>query len=1022
MDYVNRISRAGVLAAAVAVGAAVAATPAVSNAAPGASTSSASESGVDSGAAPAVNPTAGATKRANSGRPNRDRAAISPNVAPTRGSMSARTREDSAPSPAAVADQDAPELPTNAGSDSDNPPAGDIEATSTSAIRQVAAAVPAVRPLPAPAEPAPAVRPLPAPAEPATAVAAAVDAMSKLVTSALGPLGPIDGGTHPGLWAVLAFVRRDIGDESVIPGAAAAVETRSAPAPTAATPTSSAPVLSSLLDGIQTFIDNAVSFIQTYVDPPLIRLIVDTWELIFHNPPPATPVQVELNLGQGVTSNPIAFAGTGSTDRDVIYSVPGTGAPGGPVHGTVAIDNSTGTFTYTPNENFTGTDTFSFVVKDTSGIRLLDDLIYPVLDFLGMSDGFTNTATATIFNGVPIQPVADVPAYTDITGNFSMLTYNVSGMPSLDSGAPWTRALNMLDIGSRINAFDVVNVQEDVAYQPLLAANTSFADLTEPSSPTWLGLLGMPFSDGLNSFAQYGMHQVLRFGWSSCTVLCTGTGFVYSRLEIPGGESVDLYNIDTTTELTNDDIAQLSTFIQQTSLGRAVIVSGDFNQLYSDSGQTLSEFATANGLTDAWVQLEYGGIVPPDAETCAYESSCEQTDKIFYRSADPLNFDDPASSPVQLIAQTYANEGLNFRNGNDQDLSSHTPQAVTFSYVVDSIGPSNVDPANWMADLPGISTLPFTQLPIPGTHDSGSYGITASSEWALTGKSDFGILTQLPPLIEKFLVKPIVAGWARTQGMSIAEQFANGNRYVDLRFSYEPDGEIYIEHGLRGQPADEVIDQIAEFAYSHPKEALFINVWGLNNFDANSNAELVAKMESAFGSRMAPSSLGTSATLEDLWAIDKNVIVMYNNSDAVAMNPNLWDISENGAGGPTLWRPWPNVPSAPLLYQGNVDNLASRPSSGIWDLFGEPTENTTNIIMGILLLGPGNERAYMARWHPYLQPWMQVDFKPEVNLVTEDWFQDIGSTSSSYARDVMAAVYETLGSRLASGVSGSSVG
>jgi hypothetical protein len=913
-----------------------------------------------------------------------------------------------APRLAAVPGQnDAPDLPTATGGTT--PSASDTEATGSSAsavvIRESSAAT--------------AARTLPAPAQPATAIAAVADALSKLITGALGPLGPIDGGTHPGLWAMLAFSRRELGNEPAVPSAAAAVVTQSATTQTAATATTAVPVLSSLLDSISTFIDNTVAFIQTYVDPPLLRFVVDTWELIFNNPPPVTPLQVELDLEQGASSVPIAFAGTGSEDRAVVYSVPAKGAPGGPAHGTVAIDNSTGTFTYTPTENFTGTDTFSFVVRDTSGIRLLDNLIYPVLDFLGMSDGFTNTATVTIFNGVPIQPVAGVPSYTDITGNFSLLTYNVAGQ--LLSGAPWTRALDTLEIGSRINAFDIVNVQEDVAYHPFLTANTSFADLTEPSSPTVLGMLGLPFSDGLNSFAQYGINQVMRFGWSSCTVLCTGTGFVYSRLDIPGGQSIDLYNIDAGVELTNNDIAQLSEFIQKTSLGRAVIVSGDFNQLYSESGQTLNEFAAANGLTDAWVQLQYAGVAPTDAPTCAYESSCEQTDKIFYRSADPLNFDDPASSPVKLFAQTYTNEGLNFRNGNDQDLSSHTPQGVTFSYIVDSIGPSNVDPENWMADLPGISTLPFTQLPIPGTHDSGSYSISASSPWALTGYSAFGALATLPSIIEKFIVRPIVSGWARTQGLDFSDQFANGIRYVDLRFSNEPDDTVYIEHSLRGTTADDVIAQIAEFANSHPKEALFINVWGLNNFDAESNEELVAKMEAAFGSRMAPSSLGTSATLADLWAIDKNVILMYNDANTVQNNPNLWPISANYGGGPTLWRPWPNVPSAPLLYQGNVDNLATRPSYGIWDLYGEPTENTTNIVMGILGLGPGNERSYMARWHPYLQPWMQVDFKPDVNLVTEDWFQDIGLTSSSYARDVMAAVYETLGLRLANGVSGSSI-
>ena len=50
-------------------------------------------------------------------------------------------------------------------------------------------------------------------------------------------------------------------------------------------------------------------------------------------------------------------------------------------------------------------------------------------------------------------------------------------------------------------------------------------------------------------------------------------------------------------------------------------------------------------------------------------------------------------------------------------------------------------------------------------------------------------------------MKPIAAAWGRTQSQSLSEQFANGIRYLDLRFSNEPDGQIYIEHGLRGPTA-----------------------------------------------------------------------------------------------------------------------------------------------------------------------------------------------------------------------------
>lgn len=53
---------------------------------------------------------------------------------------------------------------------------------------------------------------------------------------------------------------------------------------------------------------------------------------------------------------------------------------------------------------------------------------------------------------------------------------------------------------------------------------------------------------------------------------------------------------------------------------------------------------------------------------------------------------------------------------------------------------------------------------------------------------------------------------------------------------------------------------------------------------------------------MVPRVLGTSATLADLWAIDKDDnVVVYNNADVVAADSDMADA--------TISRPWPNVTS-----------------------------------------------------------------------------------------------------------------
>jgi VCBS repeat-containing protein len=88
--------------------------------------------------------------------------------------------------------------------------------------------------------------------------------------------------------------------------------------------------------------------------------------------PIATPVQTGQDLGNGQVHGTF---GASDPDGDALtYTVPANGA-GAPVHGTVTVDQLTGTWTYTPNDNgtpfdygddYTGTDSFAVIVSDAN--------------------------------------------------------------------------------------------------------------------------------------------------------------------------------------------------------------------------------------------------------------------------------------------------------------------------------------------------------------------------------------------------------------------------------------------------------------------------------------------------------------------------------------------------------------------------------------------------------------------------------------------------------------------------------
>jgi hypothetical protein len=263
-------------------------------------------------------------------------------------------------------------------------------------------------------------------------------------------------------------------------------------------------------------------------------------------------------------------------------------------------------------------------------------------------------------------------------GTFSVLSYNVAGLPEgLSSGNP---AANTPIIGQRLAPYDVVHVQEDFNYHASLYANDTHPHRTPTSG-------GAAFGDGLNTLSNHAYSDFVRDDWNSCngTDCLTPKGFTWSRIRLAAGVHVDFYNLHPNAGTTSADLAarrsnitELSTFIAANSAGNAVVVAGDTNTRYTRAEDNIRDLLSTNGLTDAWVQEERGGV-PPAAgspallcDDAAITDACEVVDKILYRG----------NRYITLALSRYSNENAAFRTADDKMLSDHYPIAASFQWTL----------------------------------------------------------------------------------------------------------------------------------------------------------------------------------------------------------------------------------------------------------------------------------------------------------------------------------------------------
>lgn len=286
----------------------------------------------------------------------------------------------------------------------------------------------------------------------------------------------------------------------------------------------------------------------------------------------------------------------------------------------------------------------------------------------------------------------------ETSGEFSLLSYNVAGLPQEISNGNPERHIPM--ISPLLDDYDIVVTQEDfdwwaealngfdfVHYHDRLRAEATHQyRSSQHPGPAAVGITpeGRPqllVGDGLGVLSRFAFTEEGRVPWDGCFGSADTSdrgagdclamkGFSMVRMSLAAGVEVDVYNLHAEAgatlqdqQLQEADFVQLAAFMQANSEGRAVILGGDTN-LHTESNhpdghegadtRIWADFLDATGLTDAC-----------HAVGCAART---QIDKVAFRSGDSVN----------LTVLTHDLPRARFRDPEGNNLSDHPPLVVTF--------------------------------------------------------------------------------------------------------------------------------------------------------------------------------------------------------------------------------------------------------------------------------------------------------------------------------------------------------
>lgn len=291
------------------------------------------------------------------------------------------------------------------------------------------------------------------------------------------------------------------------------------------------------------------------------------------------------------------------------------------------------------------------------------------------------------------------------SGGFSLLSYNVAGLPQeISKEKPGT---NLQKISPHLDDYDVVITQEDfdwwkpggladgldfTQYHERLRADAHHEYRTDQHpGPEAVGIdieadrPNMELGDGLGVLSIYPITDTVRVPWDSCfgefdsgaSDCLAMKGFLVTRLQVADGVVIDLYDLHGEAgggaedqAIQAEDFQQLAEYIRQNSKGRPVIVGGDTNLHTDPPGPDAHEDSADGEDLEIWDRfLEATGLT----DTCE-ATACDdpgRIDKIAFRS----------DAGIELTPKSHEFQTDVFVDEQGEDLSDHQALEVRFAWA-----------------------------------------------------------------------------------------------------------------------------------------------------------------------------------------------------------------------------------------------------------------------------------------------------------------------------------------------------
>ncbi|EUB60096.1 PI-PLC X domain-containing protein 3 [Echinococcus granulosus] len=187
-----------------------------------------------------------------------------------------------------------------------------------------------------------------------------------------------------------------------------------------------------------------------------------------------------------------------------------------------------------------------------------------------------------------------------------------------------------------------------------------------------------------------------------------------------------------------------------------------------------------------------------------------------------------------------------------------------------------------MAHLPEKAThVPLSQIAIPGTHNSGSYGIQESSPLSLDMN-----YKSLIKVLGLFFKIPYFK-WSVTQKTNFTTQLQSGIRYFDMRVAIKRQScvgllsnssiDIYpcffLVHGQYANRVSEELETIKSFLKHHPKEVAIIDFQHFYGLDESLKSIFKDLIKKVLGEMVEPYG-SQIPSLAEMWSLKKQVIIL----------------------------------------------------------------------------------------------------------------------------------------------------